>query len=144
MARLHGPLRIEEVFVPTTGHTLLVGGRVVWRLLDSLAWHAKPDDLDPLIVVPAGFETDLASTPWLLRWLIPPSGPRQRAAVLHDWLYTEQPAGWTRAQADRLFRQAMAAAGVSWPLRWLIWTGVRIGGLRGWRDLRDVLGERGE
>lgn len=136
MARLHGPLRIEEALVPDTGHTLLVGGRVVWRLLDSLAWHATPDDPDPLIVVPAGFETDLASTPWLLRWLIPPSGPWQRAAVIHDWLYTARPDGWTRVQADRLFREAMAAAGVSLGIRWVLWFGVRIGGWMGWSRSR--------
>jgi hypothetical protein len=139
MARLHGILRLEEV-TDDLGQTLMRDGRVVWRLLDPLYWMADSGDTSPMITVPAGFETDLASIPRLARGLIPSSGPWQRAAVIHDWLYATQ-GSWglapphfklTRAQADNVFRDAMAAAGVNWITRQAMWTAVRIGGWKGW------------
>lgn len=131
MARLHGRLRVEEV-TTMWGETLTRQGRAVWRLLEPLSWHQSPEDPEPLITVPAGFETDLASVPRIVRGLIPASGPWQRAAVLHDYVYATRPAGWTRADADRLFLEAMEAAGVNWPTRHAMWLAVRIGGWKGW------------
>lgn len=36
--------------------------------------------------VPVGYRTDLASTPWWIRWLLPPNGKYGKAAVIHDYL----------------------------------------------------------
>jgi hypothetical protein len=139
MARLHGILRLEEV-TDDLGVTVMREGRVVWRLLEPLHWMAAADSLPPLVTVPAGFETDLASIPRLARGVIPPSGPWQRAAVIHDWLYRTR-GGWywsppyerlTRAQADDVFLAAMAAAGVNWITRQAMWAAVRIGGGKAW------------
>lgn len=55
-----------------------------------------------IIVVPAGFVTDFASTPRALWSVIPPSGRYQLAAVVHDFLYWDQ--GCTREQADAILR----------------------------------------
>ena len=45
--------------------------------------------------------------------ILPPTGPYGKAAVLHDWLYRTAGKA-TRAQADRVLREAMEALGVGW------------------------------
>lgn len=43
-----------------------------------------------VIIVPAGFVTDFASTPRALWSVLPPTGRYQLAAVVHDFLYWDQ------------------------------------------------------
>ena len=63
--------------------------------------------------IPAGFKTDLASIPRLLRWLIPVDGKHALPAILHDWLYTEVKHGTvSRSMADLIFLEAMREAEV--------------------------------
>ena len=62
------------------------------------------------IRVPAGFETDYASTPRFLWWLVPPRGLYSRAAVVHDFLCETRPC--SRFMADAIFREAMCSVGV--------------------------------
>ena len=70
-------------------------------------------------MVPANFETDLASVPrFPLTWLLS-GGRADAAAVLHDWLYRS---GCkfkqikTREEADDVFLEAMQSTGVPrWP-----------------------------
>lgn len=83
------------------------------------------------ITVPAGATTDGASTPHLMWRLLPPFGDYWMAALLHDWLYRhgDKP----RAEADRIFLEAMTDLGVSWFKRTAIYLGVRIGGRRAYR-----------
>lgn len=131
MGRIHGVLRMEEV-LDEQGRTVTRGGRAVYRLLEPLAWHRHPEDALPLLTVPAGFQTDLASIPRLFRGFIPSAGPYQRAAVLHDYVYATRPEGWTRKEADQLFLDAMEAAGVNWITRHTMHAAVRAGGWKGW------------
>src|SRR5262249_56554985 len=63
-----------------------------------------------VVVVPAGFVTDFASTPRALWSVIPPIGRYQLAAVVHDFLYWDQ--ACVREQADAIFRVAMAESNV--------------------------------
>src|SRR4051812_29221534 len=51
-----------------------------------------------VVVVPAGFVTDFASTPRAIWAVLPPVGNYQLAAVVHDFLYWDQRC--TREQAD--------------------------------------------
>lgn len=147
MARLHGALRLEEV-LDVKGRTVTRAGRSVWRLLEPLEWVLDGVDGKDRLVVPQGFQTDLASIPWAARWLIPASGPWQRAAVIHDWLY--QNCGvvdvietwfgnrvpmmryFDRARCDKIFADAMREAGVARATRIAIWSAVRVGGWAGW------------
>ena len=48
-----------------------------WMLLRSLYYQGETD----LIIVPAGFKTDLASVPRVLQWFAPSSGQYTLAAV---------------------------------------------------------------
>jgi Protein of unknown function (DUF1353) len=83
-----------------------------------------------IIVVPAGFVTDFASTPRALWSVIPPTGRYQLAAVVHDFLYWDQ--GCTREQADAVFRVAMTESNVKPFERDLMWQAVRRFGQSAW------------
>ncbi|GAB1388984.1 MAG: hypothetical protein AMXMBFR78_33920 [Rubrivivax sp.] len=122
------------------------GGR--WRTLRDIHYwtHCSSDDdsvplpvrCTTVHVVPAGFLTDFASIPRVLWSLIGhPAGRYAQAAVLHDWLL-EQPAV-PRAEADRVFLEAMAVLGVPRLQRWLMWAAVRAWGLvRGARAAQEA------
>jgi len=105
-----------------------------WQVLRPIVYEIGAEGSGVEAMVPVDFETDGASVPRLLWPLLPPTGRYLRAAILHDYLYTRIKAGEphalirTRAAADREFRRAMAACGVSAPTRWLMWAGVRLGG----------------
>ena len=87
-----------------------------------------------LINVPAGFVTDYASVPAALQSFASKIGRQNRAAIIHDWLYRTHGLGGrlTRRDCDRIFRTIMKEDGVSWPLRWRMWFGVRVGGWWPW------------
>ncbi|MDP7429979.1 MAG: DUF1353 domain-containing protein [Flavobacteriales bacterium] len=73
-------------------------------------------------VVPVGVNTDFASIPRGLRWLIPRVGKHGKAAVLHDYLceYGIVP----RKKADRIFLEAMKALEVGWLKRRTMYSAV--------------------
>lgn len=107
-----------------------IGGRR-WRLLAPLTWRRDKDAGFPeLLRVPDGFVTDFASVPRIFWRLIPPTGDHGPACVLHDWLYSRKHydgIDWRhdRRYADALFYEAL---GDGFPLRWLLWAAVRLGG----------------
>lgn len=88
--------------------------------------------LQRVVVVPAGFRTDFASVPRLplAFWLF--GGVADEAAVIHDWLYTNNVKGVTRKQADEVFAEAMTALGVKGWQRGPMWLGVRLFGGSHW------------
>lgn len=94
------------------------------------------------IVAPAGFETDLASIPRIVRPLFPVHGLHTRAAVIHDWLYRDQRIGgqWIkRSDADWIFYEAMRGMGVSWAKARAMYYAVRSGGWVFWnKRARDI------
>jgi len=81
-------------------------GPGTWKLGRDLVYEWRPKGFAPTtFIVPVGFETDYASSPRFLWWLVPPFGPYTKAAVLHDWLYRT---GLTsRRDADRVFLAVM-------------------------------------
>ena len=105
-----------------------VGGEN-WRLLAPLAveWNSMEFD------VRAGFKTDLASVPRVIRGLVPKGRNETRGAVVHDWLYRGHEAGWTRLEADSLFLAAMDEDGVGWLRRQTIYRAVRAFGMWSWK-----------
>lgn len=78
------------------------------------------------IKVPAGFVTDFASVPRFFWRLLPPTGEYGKAAVVHDYLYRYGTV--TRAEADRVFLEAMAELGVSRFTRKVMYRAVRLFG----------------
>jgi hypothetical protein len=85
-----------------------------------------------VIVVPAGFVTDFASTPRAFWAVLPPFGNHQLAAIVHDFLYWDQ--GCSREQADALLRIAMAESRVDPGKRDVIWQAVRTFGSAAWSN----------
>lgn len=85
-----------------------------------------------VLVVPAGFLTDLASIPQVFQSFLSKIGPYDEPAVVHDYLYATQPC--TRTLADRTLREGMQDAGVkAWQVFVIYWA-VRIGGGPIWAD----------
>jgi hypothetical protein len=108
-----------------------------WRLTGELAYTHYDYGT---IVVPTGTVTDFDSIPRLpfAHWLLKNS--TVTGAVVHDYLYStgcinDDPI--TRAQADKVFLDAMKDEGVGWWRRRMIWTGVRTGGWIAWNKHRD-------
>lgn len=117
--------------------SIQAAGPTTWRLIAPLVWNGTRGDT---FTVPVGFETDFATVPRFLHWLVSPYGAYTRAAVLHDWLLVEL-ARWTletrnggahgwlppanSQDTDGIFRRVMEDLGVPWPKRWIMWTAVR-------------------
>lgn len=76
--------------------------------------------------MPRGFQTDLASTPRLPFVYLAAGNVAKKAAVVHDFLYTD--GRLPRAECDMIFLEAAKATGVPWWQRWMMWAGIRIGG----------------
>ena len=109
-------------------------GRQLFSLIAAVAYES--DCLGGVVLVPAGYVTDLASVPKLpLAWLAA-GGTGTEAAVIHDYLYTvhafnDEPI--SRATADAVFREAIAASGDTKAPGWLMWLAVRVGGSGAWK-----------
>lgn len=78
------------------------------------------------IIVPEGFETDLASVPRVPVVYLAVGGRGHKAAVLHDWLYSTTM--FTRKQCDQYFYHALRESGVNYFYAKAMYAGVRIGG----------------
>lgn len=98
-----------------------------WETLKIFTYNARHQTFH----VPAGSQTDFASVPRPLAWLIPRAGDSVPAAILHDHLWRkEAPNGRiTYREADGILRQALRRRNVPFILRWLAWTAVRWGAL---------------
>jgi len=92
-------------------------------------------------VVHPGFESDGVSVPRVFWSLVSPQiDPRSlRAGIAHDYIYRVQPEGWTRAEADAMFRQFLVEDGLGSVRAFLAYAGVRIGGGVAWRDNAELL-----
>lgn len=129
-ARLNGPEPLIT-YAPHTGQ---------WTLktpLDVLVAGVR-------FVVPAGFITDLASSP-RVAWVVEaPFDLGLVAPIVHDWLYRHggailTPSGksvpgvFTRRQADQALYKLAAAEGVWWWRRAAAYRAVRWFGAKNWR-----------
>lgn len=127
-------------------------GDRTFTLLSDLLYSS--DYLNLIVVVPAGFKTDLASIPRGLWNILPPIDGYDFAAVVHDWMYQTGeveitghpsilgenkpfPQHIDRGDADRILLEGMAASNVGWFKRWAIYLGVRAGGWIVWGRYRD-------
>lgn len=98
-----------------------------WVTLQDLRYSGRSQNF----MVSRGFETDFASVPRFLLWLIPSTGAYTLAAVLHDWLCTWGIYGRyvSSRDADGIFRRVLREQDVGFVQRWLMWTGVRWGAM---------------
>lgn len=104
----------------------------MWRTERSFTYCIGEEDSEDQIIVPEGFETDLASVPWPACMFITRSGRYNQAAVLHDYLYHCH--NRKREDCDCIFLEAMEILGVSWWKRKLMFRAVRMGGWLPWKN----------
>ena len=77
-------------------------------------------------IVPAGFRTDLASIPAMLRPFFSRTGSNRKPAVAHDHMYTVR--FQTREVCDKIFRDMLIVQGVSEEEANIFYSAVRLGG----------------
>lgn len=133
------------LYEDANGAAITKAGRCQWLLASPLRYDVGVEGSGETITVPAGALTDLASIPRLAGVLLPADGPWAKAAVIHDWLYftrgtcfrgdfngRTRAKPYTRAEADKILREAMEVVGVPAWKRAVIWASVRAGGASGW------------
>ncbi|HWT40132.1 MAG TPA: DUF1353 domain-containing protein [Dongiaceae bacterium] len=95
-------------------------GYDVWRIMNTFRFYPHIEDKSTYVEIPEGFLSDGATVPRPFWWLLPAWGSYGQAAITHDYLCetgrmvisgvptTLQ----TRAEADKIFKEAMLALGV--------------------------------
>lgn len=123
-----------------------------WKLRREYVFY--DEELQRLIVIPAGFIYDLASVPRVVWSLISPLDLGEIGALLHDWIYrhagripyplrpdgmicNEEP--YTRSEADDLFRRVMIHDQVKARHRRWAYTAVRVAGWQAWGKTEPVI-----
>lgn len=106
-------------------------GEGVWQLLH--AFYVMVCDQE--IIVPPMFTTDFASVPRLPFAYALFGGLGNRAAVLHDYLYSERK--FDRETCDKVFYAALVVCGVSKWKAYMMYLGVRVGGGSYWDNPRE-------
>lgn len=129
-------------------------GRASFKTLGSRKWTAPPEvtqqnrraaillqdyfychrQSGQVFRIPRGYQTDFASIPAVARLLTDRMGDTLEPAKIHDWLYSvgEGAADTSkevkRAEADKIFLDAMEDNGVGLATRWIMYQSVRLGG----------------
>jgi hypothetical protein len=110
-----------------------------WRLVSPLVYNSKQFGT---IMVPAEFETDLASVPRIPIIYELWGNRAHREAVLHDFVYCyDSEPHLSFMDANGLFLEAMNSRNVPVHIRYPMYTGVCVCGLRffGKRSFKDKL-----
>ena len=116
-------------------------GRVVHKLTKELVWLNG----DIRVVIPVGFETDLASVPRLPLVFLLWGDRAHREAVLHDYLYRcnavlmrgeNRVSPVEKEDADWYFREAMIGQGNSWGVYHPMYLGVRCAGASSYHRMK--------
>lgn len=102
--------------------------------LDEISWVPEGDQVERFqeVRVPTGFVTDFASVPRLFWSLLRPDGVYSYAAVIHDYLYWEQPCD--RILADEIFKLCMEEFNIDAATVATLHAAVRIGGEPAWKE----------
>lgn len=122
--------------LPLVLENLANGRKDHWRLTEPFVYR------DPacMVIVPRGFNNDLASVPRIFWPILDPTNDVTLAAVPHDWLYATRGVvrPWlpaiSRAQCDAIFYRALRANGVGYIRAQTMWLAVRAGGVSAWKS----------
>lgn len=104
----------------------------MYFLTKPIGWTPNPGQQASKVQVPVGFVTDFASIPRIFWSLLPPDGLYTYPAIIHDYLYWDQPV--SREEADLILRFAMEDFKIDSATIKTIYTGVRLGGGIAWED----------
>lgn len=107
-----------------------------WKVLAPLIYETESDvfgqDASTQLCVPAGFITDFASIPRVFWRILPPTGKYNKAAVVHDYLYSTQMV--TQKLADLIFYEAMGVLDVPKWKRATMYRALRMFGWVAWNN----------
>lgn len=107
-------------------------GKRWYRLHESITYFS--DRIKEPIIVPAGFETDMASVPIPFQPFIQKDDGPLWAALVHDYLYSKScSVKVTRKEADEIFLEAMTITGVGPIKRGMVYHSVRWFAGHSWR-----------
>jgi Protein of unknown function (DUF1353) len=126
---------------PESGSVYVIPGEDEDRVTSTRRTLTTGNRPQTVVIPPTdgGGETDLASVPWFMWWLVASYGNHTRAALLHDALYVDagEEAPVPRATADRLFLTALREPGQKKGAfrHWLMWAAVSLFG-----NMNRVLG----
>lgn len=118
-----------------------------WEIKQSFTYRISHQNSPEYVAIFAGMVTDFASMPYGVRVIFrSPGGKWDKPAVVHDCLYNKAYVtldtggirSIDRAEADRIFNEAMQVTGVNWLSRQLIYRGVRVGGMLAWNKHRKA------
>jgi hypothetical protein len=101
-----------------------------WVVLSEFGYEVGGEGSGDVIHIDIGFHTDFASIPRPLWAFLPRCGKYGNAAVIHDYLYWEQPR--SRKEADAILLEGMEILDVHWITRYTSYWGVRAGGWWAW------------
>jgi hypothetical protein len=121
---------------PTAANQPLFLGRFADRfyfLREPIGWTPNEgQEGHKPVEVPTGFVTDFASIPRAFWALLPPDGLYTYPAIIHDYLYWEQPV--SKSEADLILRYAMEDFKVDKITIETIYNGVKFGGAGAWNS----------
>lgn len=105
----------------------------IYIVTRTIGWTPLPTQKKyAAVTVPVGFVTDFASIPRVFWSALRPDGDYGYAAIIHDFLYWDQPV--SREAADDIFRFAMEDFNVDGPSLRAIYVAVRAGGASAWAE----------
>jgi hypothetical protein len=105
----------------------------IYFLRKEIEWTPNPGQGQyNAVKVPVGFVTDFASIPRVFWSVLPPDDLYTYAAIIHDFLYWEQPV--PRKEADLILKFAMQDFKVNAGTIETIYAGVRAGGEVAWES----------
>ena len=117
----------DELLVESQGNAWILKRAFHFYYIDEVGGQIN-------VVVPEKFITDFVSTPKILYSFFPPMGIYNKAAILHDYLYSKDcPIFLERVKADKFFLQAMEVLQVPKWQRKLMYFAVRIFGKKYFR-----------
>jgi hypothetical protein len=105
-----------------------------WYLRRSFGYAVGSKDSGDVVEVLEGFQTDFTSVPRPLWWLFPTWGKYGNAAVIHDFMYSDQ--SRTRKESDLIFLEAMRVLNVGGIPRTLLYLAVKFFGSFAWRSVQ--------
>ncbi len=129
MSRFVAPLDMRVMWDADGNDLRTREGRQLYQLLADFIYQS---DIGGMIIVKAGFVTDLGSVPRLPIVYDLLGDITQEPYVIHDFAYSTQ--AFDRKTCDDILDEALAVRGISWLQRKAIYAGVRIGGGSHWVD----------
>lgn len=105
-------------------------GKNKWAVFIGFDYHVGSYPSDEIIHVPEGFVTNFASVPRIFWPLIGPIDEHGKAAVIHDYCYSQ--GAYSKRRSDDIFLEAMEVLNVSKWKRFCIYWAVRLFGWFAW------------